>query len=155
MKAKWFRRGEGTFFSLLSRWFPCFGRAGLAAGEWGELAAEKHLKAKGYDVLGRRVRVGAHDELDLVGRAPDGVLVFVEVKARADESFGRPFAAVDARKRRALSRAAWRYLRKLRPRPDYFRFDVVEVLGTPQAGVREIRHIENAFSLMGRKRVWW
>lgn len=127
----------------------------LETGAWGEEVAAGHLAAKGYKILGRRVKAGLRGELDIVTRSPEGVLVFVEVKARADESFGRPFAAVDRRKQRALSRAAWTHLNKLRPRPDYFRFDVVEVIGSPDRGEPVVRHIENAFSLMGSKRLRW
>lgn len=117
----------------------------LKTGVWGEREAEAFLAAKGYKILGRRVRVGARDELDLVAR--DGaILVFVEVKARRSEAFGRPMSAVDRRKRHALSRAAIRYLGKLRD-PVSFRFDVVEVVGTEGAPPEELRHVENAFPL--------
>lgn len=125
-----------------------------ATGRWGEEVAERHLTGKKYTVLGRRVRI-RRDELDLVVRSPEGVLVFVEVKTRASEVYGRPFFAIDRRKKRALSRAAWNYLVKVRPRPEYFRFDVVEVVGSPGGGQPVVRHIEQAFSLMGRKRWRW
>jgi putative endonuclease len=127
-----------------------YGRAEI--GVWGEQVAENHLLKKHYKILGRRVRVGPRDELDLIARSPQDVLVFVEVKTRADERHGRPFAAVDARKRRALSRAAWRYLKRQHPRPRYFRFDVVEVIGGPGSADPVVRHIEAGFSMMGRKR---
>jgi len=129
--------------------------AHLRSGEWGEELAARMLKKKQYRILGQRVRVGLRDELDLVCHSPEGVLVFVEVKTRASEDFGRPFSAINARKRKALSRASWNYVKKMRPRPDYFRFDVVEVIGEPEQRKPEIRHIENAFSLLGKKRMGW
>ena len=55
-------------------------------------------------------------------------LVFVEVKARSISSWTRPAAAVDARKRRALTRCAFDYLRLLKNPPIKIRFNVVEVL---------------------------
>lgn len=130
------------------------GPAHLRAGEWGEQQAERLLRSKGWTILGRRVRVGRRDELDLVARA-GGVLVFVEVKTRRAEDFGRPFSAVDRAKRRCLSRAAYGYLRALRERPEYFRFDVVEVVGEPGGAEPVIRHIENAFQLEGGYRLPW
>jgi len=127
-------------------------RRPLAAGEWGERQAEALLKAKGFSILGRRVRIGRRDELDLVAR-DDDVLVFVEVKQRQYEDYGRPSDAVDREKRRLMSRAAVGYLRKLRFRPTYLRFDIVEVIGGEGAGVPEVRHIANAFTLDRRYRL--
>ena len=119
------------------------------SGRWGEAQAERALRAKGFTILGRRVRIGTRDELDLVAR--DGaVLVFVEVKTRKSEDFGRPFASVDRDKRRALSRAAVRYLKKLRDPRVPFRFDVVEVVGAPGDAAPAVRHVPNAFPLNRR-----
>jgi len=121
----------------------------LERGEWGELKAEEYLAAKGWKILGRRVRNSSREELDLVARDKD-VLVFVEVKTRSGEGFGRPIESVGKRKRQLMCRAAARYLVKLHNPRVYFRFDVVEVLGCPEAGVKEIRHTPNAFP-MNRK----
>ncbi len=110
------------------------------------------MKSKGYRILGRRVRVGDRDELDLVARDRD-VLVFVEVKTRKNEDFGRPLSSVDRKKRHALSRAAVRYLKALRSPCVCFRFDVVEVVGSAGEQEPEIRHIEDAFHLEARYRV--
>lgn len=119
----------------------------LETGAWGERVAEDYLLGKGYRILGRRVRVGTRDELDLVARH-DAQLVFVEVKTRSGEAFGRPFSAVDRAKRHTLSRAAIRYVQRLGNPRVCFRFDVVEVIG--RSGSDEpplVRHIENAFPL--------
>lgn len=120
----------------------------LASGEWGEKKAEQYLRRKGYRIIGRRVRIGKRDEIDLVARKQD-VLVFVEVKTRRSVAFGRPVSAVDRNKRRLLSRAAVHYLSATRFRPVCFRFDVVEVIGSP-ADDATVRHIENAFPLDSR-----
>lgn len=118
----------------------------IRTGVWGEEQAARALRGKGYRIIGRRVRVGRRDEIDLVAR--DGpVLVFVEVKTRRDEVFGRPIESVDRRKRRILCRAAVRYLRALKGQRPYFRFDVVEVIGVGGDKSPAIRHIERAFEL--------
>jgi len=121
-------------------------------GEWGEEKAARFLSGKGYRILGRRVRPDAHNELDIVARDGD-VLVFIEVKTRGSEDFGSPISAVDARKRRALSRAAVHYLGKLRYPDVFIRFDVVEVIGSEGMRHPEIRHVENAFALDGKYRL--
>ena len=115
-------------------------------GKWGEKTAERALKRKRYRILGRRVKVGTRDEIDIVARDGD-VLVFVEVKTRAWRAFGRPAQAVDSKKRHVMSRAAVRYLKRLGNPETYFRFDIVEVIGEMGGSDIEINHIENAFTL--------
>jgi len=119
-------------FSLLFRKTPTARTEAQRSGAWGEALATEFLKKKGYVVLGRNVRFGSRCELDLVVRssAPD-ILVF----------------AVNRGKRRALGRAAQRYLRRLKNKPAHIRFDVVEVIGQPEEEHPVLRHIENAFSL--------
>jgi putative endonuclease len=119
----------------------------LETGKWGEKVAAKFLKKNGFKILGSRVHIGTRDELDLVAR--DGkVLVFVEVKTRSSETYGRPASSVDRHKRHTLSRAAVRYIKKLKNPHIYFRFDVIEVIGNMDSDTPpEIRHIENAFTL--------
>ncbi len=95
-------------------------------------------------VLAVNVRT-TRGELDLVLRDRD-CLVFAEVKARSRRSWTRPSRAVDARKRRALSRAAWDYLRLVGCPRVKFRFDIVEVLLDGDE-VGEVRHLVDAFAL--------
>lgn len=121
----------------------------LRTGRWGEEQAEKFLKKAGLKIVARNVRVG-YDELDLIVRQGD-TLIFVEVKTRASEDFGRAALAVNRAKRKKLSRAAIRFLKNHKLRPPYIRFDVVEVVGKKP----EIRHIQNAFQLEGGYRIWW
>lgn len=125
----------------------------MRTGRRGEEQAEKFLKKAGLKTVGRRVRVEI-DEIDLIARQGD-TLVFVEVKTRANENFGRPSAAVNRAKRRRLSRAAIRFLKNHKLRPSYIRFDIVEVIGDPDSKTPEIRHIQNAFTLEGGYRIWW
>ena len=113
-------------------------------GRWGEEQAVAFLKAKGFKILGRNVRPDRRDEIDIVARAGE-ILVFVEVKTRRREEFGRPRMAVDKDKRHALNRAAAAYLRQAKFPDLFYRFDVVEVLGQPEDGEPVIRHIANAF----------
>jgi len=115
-------------------------------GLWGEKVAKSMLSRKGYKILGARVLLDARDEIDLVAR--DGsVLVFVEVKTRASERFGRPISAVDRKKRRILRRAAVRYLKRKRFPEVNFRFDVVEVVGSIGDKHPAVCHIQNIFTL--------
>lgn len=126
----------------------------LRTGRWGERQAVRFLKSNGWKIIGERVRSGKHDELDIIAQNRN-VFVFVEVKTRRNEKYGRPFSAVNAAKRKKLSRAAVYYLKKKKIEPEYIRFDVIEVVGEPKGPMPEIRHIENAFQLDSRYKLWW
>lgn len=118
----------------------------LLTGEWGEEVAVELLKQKKYRIKGQRVRLGPKDEIDII--AIDGKeLVFIEVKTRKNEAFGSPAESVDRKKRMVLSRAAVRYIKKLKNPAVYFRFDVIEVVGETGDRAPVVRHIENAFVL--------
>jgi putative endonuclease len=128
--------------------------AHLKTGRWGEQQAVKCLKSKKYRIVGQRVFVGKHDEIDIVSEQGE-ILIFVEVKTRKNETYGRPFSAVNKEKRKRLSRAAVNYLKKKNIKPEYIRFDVIEVVGEPSIDSPVIRHIENAFQLDPSYKLWW
>ncbi|MDD2599136.1 MAG: YraN family protein [Kiritimatiellae bacterium] len=115
-----------------------------AVGEWGEQVASAALKRAGYTLLGHNIRPNKHDEIDIVARTGE-TLVFVEVKTRGSEDFGRPATAIKSEKRHALNRAAAAYLRKANYPDLYYRFDVVEVVGQPEDKEPVVTHVENAF----------
>jgi len=118
-------------------------RAARDLGRGAEEAAARFLEARGMRIVGRAFRTRA-GEIDLVARDGD-VLVFVEVKARASLSWGRPAEAVGWRKRARMERAARFYLMRhaLHPEPPC-RFDVVEVLARP-GEPWTFRHLPDAF----------
>ncbi|MFN0067853.1 MAG: YraN family protein [Limisphaerales bacterium] len=116
----------------------------LRRGRLGEAAAKRHLKRAGLKFLTANFRT-PRGELDLVFRDGD-CLVFVEVKTRSSEEWTRPARAVDADKRRKLTRVAFDYLRRLKDPRVKLRFDIVEVLWTDGAAGK-IRHLPASFSL--------
>jgi putative endonuclease len=120
----------------------------LVRGARGEKLAETYLRAQGYRILTRRYRPkGRRGDIDLVAREKN-VLVFVEVKTRGSEEFGRPIDAVKEAKRRHLRRAALEYLGRLGSPRIYFRFDVVEILLTEDGNsARDVRLVRNVFDL--------
>ena len=116
----------------------------LRRGKIGERAAKKFLQKQGLKFLTANFR-SEHGEIDLIFRDED-CLVFIEVKARSSETWTRPAAAVDARKKKLLSQTALDYLKLLKNPEVKFRFDIVEVL-LADGAVREVRHLPNTFSL--------
>ena len=117
-----------------------------AFGEVGERIAERWLRRQGWRIVQRRFRSGRRD-IDLVAER-EGVVAFVEVKARKGERFGDPVEAVNWRKQRELARSAKVWIdRHGRPEESY-RFDVIGVLMHGEA-VR-VRHVTDAFSIVSK-----
>jgi len=73
-------------------------------------------------------------------------LVFVEVKTRTSEDFGRPLEAIDRDQRNRIVRGGLAWLRLLGDPDILFRFDVVEVVIAKGEQPR-IEIVRNAFSL--------
>lgn len=84
------------------------------------------LVERNYRVAGGPSRRAG--EVDLVMREPDGTLVFVEVRARADGRAGGAAASITAAKRRRLLLAARHFLLRYEHLPPC-RFDVVAIDG--------------------------
>ncbi|HZF02116.1 MAG TPA: YraN family protein [Methylomirabilota bacterium] len=116
----------------------------LRRGELGERAAKKLLQKQGMKFLTANFD-SERGEIDLIFRDGD-CLAFIEVKTRSSEDWSRPSKAVNAGKRRRLSKCALDYLRKLNNPQVKIRFDIVEVL-LNDGEVREIRHLPNTFSM--------
>ncbi|HUJ47867.1 MAG TPA: YraN family protein [Rhizomicrobium sp.] len=94
-------------------------------GRRSEMFATWLLRLKGYRILGRRVRTPL-GEIDVIARAPSGMLCFVEVKMRSAAETA--LLALGPQQQMRIARAAELYLAH---RPDLgrkgVRFDVVTV----------------------------
>ncbi len=117
----------------------------LRLGVRGEKLAARFLRRQGFKILYRNFRGRQGGEIDLVCRDHD-TLVFVEVKTRTREDFGRPLEAVNQGKQRRLSLGGLAWLRLLGNPDIIFRFDIVEVVIADGAAPR-IELIRNAFQL--------
>ena len=109
----------------------------LKVGKWGEELALDYLKNNNYKILEKnfKCKIG---EIDLIAKIDD-VIVFVEVKTRSSDMFGRPREAVNFYKQKKIRSIALNYL-KFKNLLNYScRFDVIEILDG------EITHLENCF----------
>ena len=111
----------------------------------GEKLAAEFLRRQGYKILYRNFRARRGGEVDIVCRDLD-TLVFVEVKTRTREDFGRPFEAVDAAKQKLIARGALAWLQLLDNPDILFRFDVVEVVLSDEPAP-QIELLRDAFQL--------
>jgi putative endonuclease len=118
----------------------------LRLGARGEKLAARHLRRHGFKILYRNFRGRQGGEIDVVCRDRD-TLVFVEVKTRTREDFGRPLDAVNRAKQRRISLGGLAWLRLLGNPDILFRFDVVEVTMVADEAAPRIELIRNAFQL--------
>ncbi|MEZ5425952.1 MAG: YraN family protein [Pyrinomonadaceae bacterium] len=131
-------------------------------GRFGEKAAQRFLRKKGYQPvmsnfrvpIGRNRRgVAVTGEIDLI--ALDGkTLCFIEVKTRSSADFAEPQSAVDLRKQRQITRTA-RVFRKIFGVGDLdFRFDVVGVVLNGKKAPR-IEHFPAFWSERKFRKKFW
>lgn len=117
----------------------------MTTGERGERRAEEFLQRKGYRILSRNYHT-RYGEIDLIC-ADTNYIAFIEVKTRSNIKFGMPREAVNAAKqRRIIQSAQWWLIQHptiLQPR-----FDVIEVLVSPDFKTCRIHHIPNAFEVV-------
>lgn len=133
---------------------------GVRHGAWGEEVAACYLRRAGFQIIDRNSCPVAKDrrlEIDIVAWDPESdAMVFVEVKQHAKMSpYARRISRIDRRKKQNLRRActAWRLANKWH---GSFRFDVIEIYGTPEGGRPVVDHIEKVslFAEPGRFVKW-
>jgi putative endonuclease len=121
---------------------PKAARQGL--GRTGERLAATKLEQCGYHIMERNFRC-PYGEIDLIAEHQQE-LVFVEVKTRRGDAYGRPEEAVTVRKQRKIVQVALYYLdiHTCSERP--WRVDVVAVQMSTSGKLEEIRIYEHAFN---------
>ncbi len=95
----------------------------MKSGKFWETKARQYLTQQGLQLVAEnwRCRFG---EIDLVMRH-HGVLIFVEVKYRSQQTFGSGLEAVTAAKLYRMRQTAIHYLQTTNSMSEEYRFDVV------------------------------
>ena len=94
-------------------------------GKEGEDIAEKYLKANGYEIVDRNF-YARQGEIDIIAKQ-NKEWVFIEVKTRTNDAFGKPIEAVDNTKQKHLIKAIKYYIYSNRIENQNIRVDVIEV----------------------------
>jgi putative endonuclease len=113
-------------------------------GDAAEDLALDYLQKAGLRLLARNFKTPGRGggEVDLIMRAPDGTLVFVEVRQRKSASHGGAAASVSGHKRRRIVLAARFYLARV-PKLPPCRFDVLSIDGVGDA--QRVEWLQAAF----------
>jgi putative endonuclease len=119
-------------------------------GSNAEEIAVRYLDALGWTIVSRNLKVGPHDEIDVIAIDGDDELVCVEVRSARSPAFGAPEERVDRRKVGNLYRAALEFSRSGVPvalgvGSRKVRVDLVVVdLRASTPAIRHLRRLEPA-----------
>ena len=128
----WFSRKQDTKTSAAAR--PVGQVTTKRQGDAAEARARDYLVQQGLRAIESNFRTPGRGggEIDLIMRAADGTLVFVEVRQRSGASHGGAGASISVAKQQRIVFAARHYLMRFASPPPC-RFDVVLVQGLQQA----------------------
>lgn len=111
-------------------------------GRRGEEIASNYLQSKGYYVVQRNFRAKQYGEVDIIAQKGN-LLIFVEVKTRAGDQFGRPEEAVGRAKLRELRKMVDYYF-NLYPETELSpQIDVVAITLNSNNSLQKLEHFEN------------
>lgn len=109
-------------------------------GQWGENLVKEYLVKRGYKIIARHWQK-REGEIDLIAfEQSSSYLVFVEVKSRTTEAFGRPEESINNQKKRRLESIISLYITET-GYPGSYRFDVIMVKKNRHQTV--INHLKN------------
>ena len=94
-------------------------------GKLGENLATKYIISLGYKILERNFRC-KFGEIDIIAKDKQE-LVFIEVKTRTNNLYGKPIDAVNQVKQKHLISAVKYYLYSKKLENEFIRLDVIEV----------------------------
>ncbi|RJO61226.1 MAG: YraN family protein [Dehalococcoidia bacterium] len=96
-----------------------------ATGQLGEKLAQNFLKKRGYRIVETNYR-SRDGEVDIIV-SKDGILVFVEVRAKSSRTFGTPEESITRRKKQKLILVAQDYVQTHGMQESPWRIDFVAV----------------------------
>jgi putative endonuclease len=111
-------------------------------GSIGEIEANAFLIKEGYTILEQNWRFH-HAEIDIIAKKNEA-LIFIEVKARTSDKFGKPEWLVKRQQQRLISNAAKAYMRKVN-HEWIIRFDIIGILTNSNGKIIRLTHVKDAF----------
>lgn len=111
-------------------------------GKIGEDLVVKYLEQNGYTIIERNFEC-RQGEIDIIAKDKDEI-VFIEVKTRTNENYGKPKEAVDETKKKHIYKSSefYVYINHLENEP--IRIDVIEVYKKQEKFT--IHHIKQAIT---------
>jgi putative endonuclease len=113
----------------------------LDLGVKGEKLAQNHLRALQYEILETNWRF-QKAEIDIIAYENE-VLVFLEVKTRTTDRWGKPEDSISPKKQALIADAASQYMEQINHEWEV-RFDVISII-IPENGQHRLNHHKDAF----------
>lgn len=110
-------------------------------GKIGEDVATQYLIKKGYEIIERNFYC-KQGEIDIIAKNKKE-LVFIEVKTRTNQTYGRPIDAITSYKQKHLIKSIEYYLFKHKLENVPIRIDAIEVY-QKESNKYFVNHIKNA-----------
>ncbi len=110
----------------------------ILSGKDGEEKACDFIKKKGFKILERNYRC-LFGEIDIIAKHKS-ILIFIEVKYRKTDKFGKGYESVTYQKQQKIIKTATNYISENNLKM-VARFDVISIDND------EILHIQNAFGI--------
>lgn len=115
----------------------------IIEGRAGERIAAFFLQKNGYQILDKNFRQ-RNGEIDIVALEKESqTLVFIEVKTRRSNKFGRPIEAITPWKLKSLIRVAQYYKLTHAKLPEIMRIDAISIMLANDGKPVEIEHFKN------------
>ncbi len=115
------------------------GKSKREIGTFNEKLAQEFLIKLGYEILDKNFFTTT-GEIDIIAKK-ENLLVFVEVRSRSYNSFGKPFETINKAKIKKIIKTSQAYISKNNLHNFDVRFDVISI----ENG--ELIHIKSAFDL--------
>ncbi|MCL4397552.1 YraN family protein [Patescibacteria group bacterium] len=111
-------------------------------GQLGEEIASNYLLKKGYQIIERNFRAKQYGEVDILAQHRD-TLVFVEVKTRIGDEFGRPGEAITPGKLHELKKMVDFYYNQYPNTSLSPQIDVIAITLKSDEAIDSLEHFEN------------
>lgn len=109
-------------------------------GKKGEEIAKQYLERKEYTIIETNF-ISKQGEIDIIAKHKEEI-VFIEVKTRTNDLYGKPIEAVNTQKQKHIINTAKYYLYANHLENVFVRFDIIEVF--LNGNTSKINHIKQA-----------
>lgn len=112
-------------------------------GNIGEDVAVEYLENMNYKIIQRNF-LSRYGEIDIIAKdIKSNEIVFIEVKTRTNNNYGKPVDAINYQKVKHIYKTAQYYIKQNKLEQKYIRFDAIEVYLSEILKKARVHHIYN------------